>query len=47
MNQKLEIGATFWHHRLGKVTVRAILPAGTIDVEADSGKWFRISGLDK
>ena len=41
-----KVGDTFTIERLGKCVIIAVYSAGTIDVEAESGNCYRITGLD-
>ena len=42
---KPKVGEFIIHHRLGVCEVVADYSAGKIDVETESGKWYRIPGL--
>ena len=43
--RKPKVGDFIYDDRLGVCEVVAVYSAGTIDVEAESGKWYRITGL--
>lgn len=42
---RVQVGDRVELERCGPATVRRVLALGAVEVEADSGQWFRVSGL--
>lgn len=40
----VQVGDRLTVYGVGAI-VRTVLPAGTVDVERDDGRWYRVSGL--